>query len=60
METPRTPPPYQKTKEESTPPNSLSLSLFLQWPSWTKIYVEGKTKKKERKNGKEKKEKIDR
>ena len=29
--------PILKNNEESTPPNSLS--LFLQWPSWTKIYV---------------------
>jgi hypothetical protein len=47
-------PPYQKTKEESTPPNSLSL----QWPSWTKIYVE--EKQKERKKEWERKEREDR
>ena len=38
--------PILKNNEESTPPNSLS--LFLQWPSWTKIYVKKKNKKEKR------------
>lgn len=57
MKTPRTRPPYQITKEESTPPNSLSLSSMAQLDQ---NLCGRKTKKKERKNGKEKKEKIDR
>jgi hypothetical protein len=56
METPRTPLPIKKQRKS---PHSLSLSLS-SMAQLDQNLCGRKTKKKERKNGKEKKEKIDR
>jgi hypothetical protein len=48
------PAPYQKTKEESTPPNSLSLSFF-NGPAGPKFMWKEKQKRKKERMGKKRK-----